>query len=198
MSLWRYTAIETFNYRYKALEHYQSCEESIQLLSRSADKGTLSMENVWVFFYGTFMSAKILREYGINCEATIPAKLNGYELSIRPRVNLKKNESCVSYGGLAHISHQDISRLYSDLNDKFGITYYPYPVIAELADGSLKPALCYISFDIRDSLADPDYVNKLARCATGLEAPEAYIGHIKSFMQLAEQGAAADGDKLRR
>ncbi len=156
------------------------------------------MENVWVFFYGTFMSAKILREYGITCEATIPAKLNGNELSIRPRVNLKKNDSCVSYGGLAHISHQDISRLYSDLNDKFGITYYPYPVIAELADGSLKPALCYISFDIRDSLADLEYVNELARCATGLEAPEAYIGHIKSFMQLAEHDAAADADKLRR
>ncbi len=141
------------------------------------------MENVWVFFYGTFMSAKILREHGINCEATIPAKLSGYELSIRPRVNLKKNESCISYGGLANISHQNISRLYGDLDDKFGISYYPYPVIAELADGSLKPALCYISFDIQDSLAAPDYVNALARCATELEAPEAYIGYIKSFMQ---------------
>ncbi len=143
------------------------------------------MEHVWVFFYGTFMRAKILREYGINCEVTIPVKLNGYELSIRPRVNLKKNESCVSYGGLTHISHQDISRLYSDLSDKFGITYYPYPVTVELADGSLKPVLCYISFDIRDSLADPDYVNELARCATELEAPKAYIGHIKSFLQPA-------------
>jgi hypothetical protein len=71
-------------------------------------------------------------------------------------------------------------------------------VITELADGSLKPALCYISFDIRDSLADLEYVNELARCATGLEAPEAYIGHIKSFMQLAEHDAAADADKLRR
>ena len=130
------------------------------------------MEHVWVFFYGTFMSAKILREYGIGCEVTIPDKLNGYELSIRPRVNLKENESCVSYGELAHISLQDISRLYSDIN---GITYYPYPVIADLADGSLKPALCYRSFDTQDSLADPDYVNELARCATELEAPDAYI-----------------------
>jgi hypothetical protein len=144
------------------------------------------MENAWVFFYGTFMSAKILRDRGINCETTIPAKLNGYELSIRPRVNLKKKESCVSYGGLAHISHQDISRLYSHLNDKFGINYYPYPVITELVDGSVKPALCYISFDIQDSPADPDYVNELASCATELEAPEAYIGHIKSFLQPAE------------
>jgi len=144
------------------------------------------MENAWVYFYGTFMSAKVLRDSGINCEATIPAKLNGYELSIRPRVNLKKKEFCVSYGGLAHISHQDISRLYGDLNDKFGITYYPYSVIAELADGSVTPALCYISFDIQDSLADPDYVNELASCATELQAPEPYIGHIKSFLQPAE------------
>ena len=154
------------------------------------------MENVWVFFYGTFMSARILREHGINCDATIPAKLIGYELSIRPRVNLHNNASAISYGGLAHISHHDISQLYRDLNDNFGITYYPYPVIAELADGSLKPALCYRSFANQDSLADPEYVNELARCATELGAPEAYIDHIKSFMEAAGQGAAKGGDKL--
>ena len=144
------------------------------------------MDHVWIFFYGTFMSANTLREYEIDCEATIPAKLNGYELSIRPRVNLKKNESCVSYGGLTHISHQDISRLYSDLSHKFGISYYPYPVIADLADGSSKPVLCYRSFDIQDSQPDSEYVNELARCAAELEAPDAYIGHIASFLPPAE------------
>ena len=48
------------------------------------------MKSVWVFFYGTFMSTKILQEYGINCAVTIPAELNGYELAIRPRVNLNQ------------------------------------------------------------------------------------------------------------
>ena len=142
------------------------------------------------------MSARILREHRIKCDATILAKLNGYELSIRPRVNLHNNESSVAYGGLAHISHLDISQLYRDLNDNFGITYYPYPVSAELADGSLKPALCYRSFANQDSPADPDYVNELVRCATELGAPEAYIDHIKSFMEAAGQGTAKDGDKL--
>ncbi len=33
------------------------------------------MEKVWVLFYGTFMSARILREYGIECEETIPASV---------------------------------------------------------------------------------------------------------------------------
>jgi hypothetical protein len=141
------------------------------------------MENVWIFFYGTFMSARILREYGIKCEATIPAKLHGYELSVRPRVNLRSDETAVSYGGLAHISHLEIEQLYRDLNDRFGITYYPYPVFAELADGSSKPALCYLAFAIEDSPADTSYVSELARCARELEAPESYIDYIKSFMK---------------
>jgi hypothetical protein len=144
------------------------------------------MENVWIFFYGTFMSAKILREYGINCDTTIPARLKCYELSVQPRVNLKKNESGVSYGGLAHISHHEISRLYGELNDTFGITYYPYPVVVELADARQIPALCYISFDIQDSPADPKYIAELARCARELEAPEDYIDHIQSFRQSAD------------
>lgn len=140
------------------------------------------MNNVWVFFYGTFMSAEILRGYGINCKETVSAKLNGYELSIRPRVNLHKKRGAVSYGGLACISPQDISRLYDDLIDKFGISYFPYPVLAELADGSFRAALCYISFDIQDSAADPEYVNELARCAIELDAPSQYIEHIMSFI----------------
>ena len=141
------------------------------------------MENVWIFFYGTFMSARILREYGIKCAATIPAKLHGYELSVRPRVNLRNDDTAVSYGGLAHISHLEIEQLYRDLNDRFGITYYPYPVFAELAGGSSKPALCYLAFAIEDSPADTSYVSELARCARELEAPESYIDYIKSFMK---------------
>jgi len=140
------------------------------------------MDNAWIFFYGTFMSVGVLRDHDIQCETTIPAKLDGYELTIRPRVNLTKNESSASYGGLAHISHRDISRLYQELDDVFGITYFPYAVMADLADGSSRPALCYIAFDIPDSAPDRDYINQMARCAKELEAPHDYIDHIMSFI----------------
>jgi len=144
------------------------------------------MDKVWVFFYGTFMSAEILQKYGIHCEETIPAKLSGFELSIRPRVTLKKNASFVSYGGIAHISHADISQLYRELHDTFAITYYSYPVLVELGDEQYKPVLCYISFDIEDAPADPNYVIELAGCASRLGAPAIYIEHIKSFMSVPE------------
>ncbi len=140
------------------------------------------MKSVWVFFYGTFMSARILREYGVDCEVPIPARLEGYELFIRSRANLRKSESSVAYGSLAQVSHQDLALLYGDLVDTFGITYDPYPVIAELADGSSRPALTYISLDLQDAPPDPEYVGAMARCAAELEAPEAYIDHIKSFL----------------
>lgn len=144
------------------------------------------MDKVWVFFYGTFMSAEILQKYGIPCERTIPAKLTGYELTIRPRVNLQKNASFVSYGGIAHITHKEISLLYRELQDAFAITYSPYPVLVELEDEQYKPVLCYISFDIEDEPADPNYVIELAGCASSLGAPAKYIEHITSFMSVPE------------
>jgi|GEM_PF-6691769 len=58
-------------------------------------------QTVSVFSYGTFMSARILKEFGIACVATIPAKLEGFELTICPRVNLKGNKSPVAYAAIA-------------------------------------------------------------------------------------------------
>lgn len=141
------------------------------------------MDNVWVFFYGTFMSADVLRRHGMVCDETIPVKLDGYELSIRPRVNLIPKTGCTSYGGLAHVSHGELSTLYGGLVANFGISYLPYPVKALMANGRSKLALCYISFDIEESLADPEYVHEMAKCAAELGAPEAYREHIKSFLE---------------
>jgi hypothetical protein len=141
------------------------------------------MKKAAVFFYGTFMSARVLNEHGIACDITHPAKLNGYELSIRPRVNLRRNPDGAAYGGVAEITHADIARLYDGLREKFGITYHPFPVQVELFDGSFRPALCYISADIKDAPADPKYVDALAECAVQLQAPESYVQHIRSFLR---------------
>jgi hypothetical protein len=128
------------------------------------------------------MSARILPEHGIECDVTLPVRLSGYELSIRPRVNLQRKLHSFVYGRLAEITHTDIESLYGGLKHTFGITYQPFPVLAELADGTFRPALCYLSFDIKDAPADPIYVHALAECATELHAPEPYVQHIRSFV----------------
>jgi hypothetical protein len=75
-----------------------------------------------------------------------------------------------------------LASLYDGLRTTFGINYHPFPVLAQLVNGSLQPALCYLSFDIPDAPPDPGYVRALAECAEQLSAPESYIRHILSFL----------------
>jgi hypothetical protein len=154
----------------------------VQLDLMSATPQLIPMHRTAVFFYGTFMSGRVLKEHGIECNLTLPAKLSGYRLSIRPRVNLHPQPDEAVYGGLAEVTHAELATLYEGLRTTFGINYHPFPVLAQLANGSFLPALCYLSFDIPDAPPDPAYVRALAECAEQLSAPESYIRHIFSFL----------------
>lgn len=144
------------------------------------------MSKVWVFFYGTFMSARVLRHHGLDCEITYPAKLAGYSLSILPRVNLIKNTEAFSYGGLAFIEQSALAQLYDEVQKTFGFIYYPQPILAEMPDGLVRLALCFISEEFSDGEPDPAYINEMIQCATEMQVPESYILHIKSFGKLSE------------
>ncbi|BHH82363.1 gamma-glutamylcyclotransferase family protein [Desulforhopalus sp. 52FAK] len=143
------------------------------------------MNDVWVFFYGTFMSARILKQHGINCEKTYPAKVSGYSLSIKPRVNLERSAEHNCYGGLALVRHNELTELYTKVHQTFGQAYYPYPVMAEMDNGLFRQALCFISeeFDFGDP--EPDYINEMNQCANEMNAPRSYILHIESFRKEA-------------
>lgn len=140
------------------------------------------MQRTTVFFYGTFMSSRALKEHGIQCGRTLPAKVSGYRLSIRPRVNLHPQPDADAYGGLAEVTHAELASLYDGLRTSFGINYHPFPLLAQITNGTIQPALCYLSSDIPDAAPDPAYVRELAECAKELSAPESYIRHILSFL----------------
>lgn len=139
------------------------------------------MSNVWVFFYGTFMSSKILRKNGIKCKKTFPAKVSGYSLTIRPRVNLLSRENSYCYGGLAFVMHSELDGLYKKVHKLFGQRYYPYPVMAELEDGLYRQALCFIADPFDSGDPQEQYINEMVECAKEMDAPKSYIKHIKSF-----------------
>jgi hypothetical protein len=135
-----------------------------------------------LFFYGTFMSSRVLKEHGIQCDVTVPAKLSGYRLSIRPRVNFHPQPIAAAYGGLAEVNHAELASLYDGPRTTFRINYHPFPVLAQFTNGTFQPALCYLSRDIPDGPPAPAYVRELAECARELSAPESYIWHILSFL----------------
>jgi hypothetical protein len=136
---------------------------------------------VWVFFYGTFMNVGVLAEHGVIVSEAVPARVSGFELTIRPRVNLiASHRSCV-YGGLVAVTHDDLARIYSGLEERFGLTYLPEAVLAETLDGALRPALCYIAPHMAAGPADGAFVRHLAACVRGLALPEWYALHVESF-----------------
>ena len=140
-----------------------------------------TLSRVWVFFYGTFMSADVLIEHGVTPGRIIPARLNGFELSIRPRVNLTRSDRLCAYGVIADVTHEDLARLYSDLDDRFGLKYFPEPVLAETLDGTVRPVLCYIAPHMEDGQATTEYVNQLAEAVRAAGLPDWYAEFVESF-----------------
>jgi len=127
------------------------------------------------------MSARVLQKHGIDCSITYTAKLDGYSLSISPRVNLTPDNEACSYGGLALVDPSDIAMLYGGLKRDFDIDYFPYPVVVEMWDKSTRVALCYISSESTEEAPDLSYINEMEKCAKEMGAPQSYISHIKSF-----------------
>lgn len=136
---------------------------------------------VCVFFYGTFMDPNILRKEGVIAEDVTPARLAGFELYIRPRVNLVHSRQSCAFGALARVTHDDLANIYSGLKKRFGLSYFPEAVLAETQNGMFQPALCYLASEMPEALADPAYVRELARCSRDLGFPDWYIAHIESF-----------------
>lgn len=137
--------------------------------------------STWVFFYGTFMKPEILSQYKVFPTEIVLAKLNGFELYIRPRVNLRRFDRSCAFGALAKVSHTDLKCLYSNLQENFGLEYLPTPVLAETLEGSFIPALCYLTMNMKDSMAEQNYIDELAACIREAEFPEWYAVHVESF-----------------
>lgn len=142
---------------------------------------TAGFRRVRVFFYGTFMNVGVLAEHGVTAGEAVPARVGGFELTIRPRVNLIASDRSCGYGGLVAVTHDDLARIYSGLEERFGLTYLPEAVLAETLDGALRPALCYIAPHMAAGPADGAYVKHLAVCVRGLGLPEWYALHVESF-----------------
>ena len=142
---------------------------------------TETRKRVRVFFYGTFMHPGVLAEFGVTAAEVVPGRLGGFELRVRPRVNILLAEGSCVYGALVAISREDINRLYVHIEESFGLKYFPEPVLAETLDGAYRPALCYVAPRMEDAPAEQAYVSQLAQCVRALCLPEWYAAHVESF-----------------
>ena len=127
------------------------------------------------------MNTEILAEYEVFPTKVLAAKLSGFRLNIRPRVNLLRDEKSCVYGAIAAVTSREIEILYSHISENFGLQYFPEAVLAETLDGLFVPALCYIAPEIKESAPAPDYIKQLAECVRTMKLPEWYAQYVESF-----------------
>lgn len=133
---------------------------------------------VTVFFYGGLMNPRMLARVGMNPAHRENATLAGFELTIRPYVNLRACETGTAFGQLMRVRHEDLERVYAQLKAR----YLPFPVLALGADARHVPALCYIAGEMPDAVADRDHVMLLLESAQQLAFPHWYLERIRGFL----------------
>jgi hypothetical protein len=136
---------------------------------------------VWVFFYGSYINFAVLWEVGLVPEQWEAARLDGFDICIRPRANLVRSDRDCVYGIVATATHAELARLYAHAREVLGEVYLPEAVLVRTRAGLWRPALCYLCPDMAPRPADNAYVERIAAPARVLGFPDWYVARLESF-----------------
>ena len=132
---------------------------------------------ITVFFYGLFMDVDLLLSKGAHPTYPRPASVPGFALRIGQRATLIRNAESSAHGIIMELSHAEIEQLYSEASVS---VYRPEAVLAQLADGSYIPALCFnLVVPPAPEEANADYAMKLRELARRLKLPPAYVDSVR-------------------
>jgi hypothetical protein len=130
-----------------------------------------------VFFYGLFMDADLLRANGLHPANGRQACVSGMALRIGRRATLAPDPGKSVHGFVFGLSHAEVERLYAEPSVS---AYRPEAVIAQLADRSCVPALCFnLPPSSETAEANPEYAEKLRTVASRLGLPTDYVAGIR-------------------
>jgi hypothetical protein len=130
-----------------------------------------------VFFYGLFMDAESLEAKEFHPVNGRQAHVAGMALRIGRRATLVPDPDTSAHGFVFGLTHDEIDRLYAEPSVA---SYRPEAVIAQLADGSCAPALCFNLPPSDEAVeANPEYAEKLRVVAGRLGLPANYVASIR-------------------
>jgi hypothetical protein len=138
---------------------------------------------VWVFFYGSYINFKVLKDVQLVPPRWEVARLMGYDIVIAPRANLTISDAHTVYGIIAQATHSELARLYAHAKDVLGETYLPEAVTVQTMDGKWMPAMTYLCPRMEFRQAEDAYVDRIAQPAREFGFPAWYVDRIESFKQ---------------
>jgi hypothetical protein len=132
-------------------------------------------EHVTVFFYGLFMDPEALETTGLRPSNVRQAYVERYALRLGQRATLVPTGEGLVYGTVMTLKHQDVDRLYSEPSVA---AYRPEPVLAQLMDGTVEPALCFNLPMQQGSSSNPEYAIALQAVARKMGLPDDYVAAL--------------------
>lgn len=135
----------------------------------------------WVFFYGSYMNSGVLREAGLVPVAFEAARLDGFDIRIRPLANLVRDDGRCVWGLLTQATDEELERLYAHARDVLGGVYLPETVTVETAGRHSRSALCYIAPELSGEPPSDAYVDKIVEPARRYGFPDGYVARLESF-----------------
>ena len=91
---------------------------------------------VSVFFYGSFINRTVLAEYDIELGEFDVARLNGFDIVIKPFATLVRSEGARTYGIVIRLPNKKVRALY---DHDWVRDYYPQGVIVKPRRGRQAP-----------------------------------------------------------
>jgi Gamma-glutamyl cyclotransferase, AIG2-like len=129
-----------------------------------------------VFFYGLFMDEALLREKGMHPKHRRMALVENFSLAIGARATLVPCSGRTVHGLIFSLTHAEVEALYAEASVS---VYRPEAVAAQLADGSVVPALCFnLPVPPATTERNPQYVSKLRELAERIGLPPGYVSSI--------------------
>ncbi|HLL71032.1 MAG TPA: gamma-glutamylcyclotransferase family protein [Pyrinomonadaceae bacterium] len=130
-----------------------------------------------VFFYGLFMDDALLREKGMNPQHRRMASVENFSLRVGERATLVPCPNETVHGILFSLTHGEVDALYREASVS---VYRPEAVAAQLADGSVVPALCFnLPVPPSPTERNSHYVSKLRELAARIGLPPSYVSSIR-------------------
>jgi hypothetical protein len=156
----------------------------------------MSEPRVPVFFYGSYMNPRVLAEADVVPERFETARLDGFDIEIRPLANLVPAPDRCVFGLLTRARHAELERLYVHAREVLGGRYLPHPVVVRTRSSGARPALCYIAPSLPARPAANDYVERILAPAREYGFPARYLERLESFLARArgtDRGMAHSG-----
>ena len=157
-------------------ESFNSFDAVLMVDFRTGAMTEAEARSIDVFFYGLFMDEALLREKGVNPANRRTAFVENFSLIIGARATLVPCAGQTVHGVVFSLTHAEVDVLYAEASVS---VYRPEAVLAQLADGSVIPALCFnLPAPPASDERNPQYAAKLKALAERIGLPPDYVASI--------------------